>query len=220
MGEIGHQHIHAPLAAAISPLAISPSTWMNEMRPDHNTGSYMPYSLRIVWGFFYVPPACEHSRVVRRGLRFIVLIREDLKVLTICGCNCKGSTFFSVILRPWALVRPESNSRPPAWQARCPTTGARYWQREERDIETASIMTCCTAKLYRMPLHVSPSENYICDLSPEMVTEKRKATSLKEQHNYADSDSGYITLRIIMQFWKLSQTRFRKLVPPLYSLQF
>ena len=26
MGEIGHQHIQAPLAAAISPLAISPST--------------------------------------------------------------------------------------------------------------------------------------------------------------------------------------------------
>ena len=27
-GEIGHQHIQAPLAAAISPLAISTSTWM------------------------------------------------------------------------------------------------------------------------------------------------------------------------------------------------
>ena len=27
------------LAAAISPLAISPSTWMNAMRPDHNSGS-------------------------------------------------------------------------------------------------------------------------------------------------------------------------------------
>ena len=29
---------------------------------------------------------------MRRGLRFIVLVREDLKVLTICGCNYKGST--------------------------------------------------------------------------------------------------------------------------------
>ena len=40
MGEIRHQHIQVPLAAAISPLAISPSTLMNEMnelRPDHNT---------------------------------------------------------------------------------------------------------------------------------------------------------------------------------------
>jgi len=39
MGEIRHQHIQAPLAAAISPLAISPSTLMNEMNemrsPQH-----------------------------------------------------------------------------------------------------------------------------------------------------------------------------------------
>ena len=37
--------IQAPLAAAISPLAISLSTLMNEMKPDHNTGNYMPYTL-------------------------------------------------------------------------------------------------------------------------------------------------------------------------------
>ena len=41
-----------------------------------------------------------------------------LESLTICGCNYKSSTFSSVILRPWVLVRPESNSRPPAWQPR------------------------------------------------------------------------------------------------------
>ena len=40
-----------------------------------------------------------------------------LESLTICGCNYKGNTFSSVILRPWVLVRPESNSRPPAWQS-------------------------------------------------------------------------------------------------------
>ena len=40
-----------------------------------------------------------------------------LESLSICWCNYKGSTFYSVILRPWVLVRPESNSRPPAWQA-------------------------------------------------------------------------------------------------------
>ena len=41
---------------------------------SHNTGNFMPYSFRIVCGFFNVPRNCEHSRVVRRGLRFIVLI--------------------------------------------------------------------------------------------------------------------------------------------------
>ena len=49
---------------------------------------------------------------MRRDLRLIVLIREDLKV--ICWRNYKGSTFYSVMLRPLVLVRP--NSRPPAWQ--------------------------------------------------------------------------------------------------------
>ena len=64
---------------------------------SHNTGNFMPYSFRIVCGFFNVPWNCEHSRVVRRDLRFIVLIRE---VLTIC--NYKGSTFPSVM--NWNVV--------------------------------------------------------------------------------------------------------------------
>ena len=47
---------------------------------SHNTGNFMPYSFRIMCGFFNVPQNWQHSRVVRRGLRFIVVIREDLKV--------------------------------------------------------------------------------------------------------------------------------------------
>ena len=52
---------------------------------------------------------------MRRDLWLIVLIREDLS-LTNRRCNYKGSTFYSVILRPWLLVRSGLNSRPPAWQ--------------------------------------------------------------------------------------------------------
>jgi len=84
-----------------------------QVMPDHNTGNLMPYSLRIMCGFFNVsqlfkgcetgPPA--YSPYPRR-----------LESLTICWCDYKGSTFYSVILRPWVLVRPESNSRPPASQ--------------------------------------------------------------------------------------------------------
>ena len=59
---------------------------------------------------------CEQWRVVRWSLQFKVLIPEDLKVLTSCGCNYKGSTFSSLILRPWLLVRPKSGARPPAWR--------------------------------------------------------------------------------------------------------
>ena len=57
------------------------------------------------------------TRVVRRDLRRIVLKQRRFESLTICWCNYKGSTFYSGILRFWELVRPESNSRPPAWQA-------------------------------------------------------------------------------------------------------
>ena len=70
--------------------------------PDYNTGKFMPYSLRIVCGFFNVP---QLLRVVRWDLRFIVRpYPRRLGSLTICWCNYKGSTFYSVILRPWALV--------------------------------------------------------------------------------------------------------------------
>ena len=92
-----------------------------------NTWNKTFYSPRI-WIGYNIELAesvyCEHSRVVRRDLRFMVLTREDLKVLTICRCNYKGSTFCSVILRPWVLVRPESNSRPPAGQTLCSTNWA------------------------------------------------------------------------------------------------
>ena len=63
----------------------------------------------FVCGFFNVPHWKYQS--VRRDLRFVVLIREEF----ICYCNYKGSTFCSVILIPWVLVRPEVNSRPPVW---------------------------------------------------------------------------------------------------------
>ena len=94
MGEIRHQHIQAPLAAAISSLAISPqhiNEW-NEAWPQHRE--------------LY-------------ALLFRVLIWEDLKIKPFVDVITKaalGSTFSSVILRPLVLVRPESNSRLPTWQ--------------------------------------------------------------------------------------------------------
>ena len=45
-------------------------------RPDHNTRNYVPYSLRTVSVFFNVPQSYLRTRVVRRGLRFIVLIHK------------------------------------------------------------------------------------------------------------------------------------------------
>ena len=81
---------------------------------SHNTGNFMPYSFRIVCGSFNVPRNCEHSRVVRRGLRFIVLIREDLKVLTICSMANRCSTNWATGQRSMpshALEEPKSRTQ-------------------------------------------------------------------------------------------------------------
>ena len=72
----------------------------------HNTGNFTFYSFYVLlWNF-------NMEGTVRRDLGFIAHIPRRLVNLTICWC----STFSSVILRPWVLVRPESNFRPPAWQ--------------------------------------------------------------------------------------------------------
>ena len=134
-----------------------PTTFLKG-RPDHNTVSSMPYFLQIVWGFFYFPQNWEHSRVVRRGLRFIVLIREDLKVLTICKCNYKGSTFSSVILRPWALVRLESNSRSPAGQTVAQPTEPPLRREQEwfSNNLTEGRLCICTNVLFVCPMLQEP----------------------------------------------------------------
>ena len=84
-------------------------------RPDHNTGNSVPYSLRIVCGFFNIPQLF-YDKGCETGPPAYGPYPRRLEILTICWCNYKGSTFYAVILRPWMLVRPESNSQPPAWQ--------------------------------------------------------------------------------------------------------
>ena len=45
-----------------------------ERQPQHRDH---PTFIRIVRGFFNVPQNYQHSRIMRRDLRFIVLVRED-----------------------------------------------------------------------------------------------------------------------------------------------
>ena len=85
-----------------------PQNRMSDARPQHR--NFMPYPLRIVCGSHRYFKGCEtgppaYSPYPRR-----------LESLTICCCNSKGGTFYSVILRPGVLVRPELNSRPPEYQ--------------------------------------------------------------------------------------------------------
>ena len=58
---------------------------------------------------------CVGSLSSHSYLQQLRVMRRDGS-LTICWCNYKGSTFYSVTLRPWVLVRLELNSQPLAWQ--------------------------------------------------------------------------------------------------------
>ena len=51
-----------------------------------------------------------------------------LESLIICRCHYKDSTFSSVILIPWMLVRPDSNSRPLAQQTGTLPTELTGWR--------------------------------------------------------------------------------------------
>ena len=73
-------------------------------RSDHNTGNSVPYSFRTVRGFFYVSQNYEPWRTARRGLRFYRPCPIRLESLTICRGSYKGSTFYSVIQRPYSSL--------------------------------------------------------------------------------------------------------------------
>ena len=55
---------------------------------------------------FYISQSCEQWRVARRGLTVYRSYPRGLESLTIFRCNYIGSTLYSVIWRPWVLVRP------------------------------------------------------------------------------------------------------------------
>ena len=57
-------------------------------------------------GFFYVPQESEEWKSCETGRMVFRPYSRRLECLTFCRCHCRGSTFSSVILRPWVLVQP------------------------------------------------------------------------------------------------------------------
>ncbi len=80
----------------------------------HNTGSFMPYSLRIVCGFDSLTSPVIRLKIQETGPTVYRPFPRRLECLT----NYKGSTFSSVIFKTLSVgpVRG-SNPRPPAQQS-------------------------------------------------------------------------------------------------------
>ena len=75
------------------------------VKVDHPTGVYDPYSVRIVMWVLLRPIRTDQWKCCETGPTVFRPYPRRLESLTICRCHYKGSTFFSVILRPWVLVR-------------------------------------------------------------------------------------------------------------------
>ena len=85
-------------------------TFANSLTKGHDTGNFIPYTFRIVCGFFNVPHQTYKYGNCETGPTVYSPYPRRFGSLTLCWCNYKGSTFYLVILRPLVLVWPESNS--------------------------------------------------------------------------------------------------------------
>ena len=67
------------ISVIVTAINMGPVFTTQRTKDSHNTGNFRSYAFRIVFEFFNVF-SLNMGGIVRRGLRFIVLIR-DLKVL-------------------------------------------------------------------------------------------------------------------------------------------
>ena len=78
---------------------------LQPVKVEHTTGVYDPYSFGIVVWFLLRPTRTNQWKSYETGPTVFRPYPRRLESQTICRCHYKGSTFFSVILRPWVLVR-------------------------------------------------------------------------------------------------------------------
>ena len=76
------------------------------IKDGQTTGVYDLHSFQIVMWVLLCPTRTNHWKCCETGPTNFRPYLRRLESLTICRCHYKGSTFFSVTLRPWVLVQP------------------------------------------------------------------------------------------------------------------
>ena len=92
-----------PLSVHLEAVCTHPTHDVNDMWPP---GSKSPTLFEQWCGFFYVPQKPDKRKCCETKPTCFRRYPTRLESLTVCRCHYKGRTFFSVILRPWGLVRP------------------------------------------------------------------------------------------------------------------
>ena len=82
-----------------------------------------------------------------RYLRFNVLIQESL---TIYWCQCQGSTFSSIILRPWVEVRPRIEPRFPILKGKRGGPTTLQVLVKHRNVFALLVSSCCQCRINHM----------------------------------------------------------------------
>ena len=96
-------------------------------KDSHNTANFIPYSSRLVCGFLNVPQEVMNiDDICDTGPTVYSPYPRRIESLTICGCNCKGSTFSSVIFETLS-VGPAGIELTTSRGSTNSATGTRWW---------------------------------------------------------------------------------------------
>ena len=124
-------------------------------------GSTSPTLFEQWCGFFYIPQELDKWKCCEMRPMVFRPYRGKLESLTICRCHSKGSTFSSVILRPWVLVwtgfepvtSRSADWRSPNWANQVVVKGTHQWTNFPYKSSCIILFTWQKLRMTRLYLH-------------------------------------------------------------------